>query len=183
MKVDYSIECALPYTGDPIAEQSKFELAFCGLVKQFEANGEQYSRVLLVDDMTNNAGEGFDLDAYTDAATNHHADTLVMRESMLAELCDGVYADLATKLTPEDLSRYKGEHSFSSPFYIAVWSLLRLGYLQHPNFPEDQVSAKIVNVLPESFREGEEESLDIVRMTSFPQAADQVVYTYVQEDK
>lgn len=183
MKVDYSVECALPYTEQLDVERDKFAVAFSGLARQFEEAGKQFTRVLLVDDVTNEAGGNYDLTAYTAASTNGNQETFVMRESMLNGLADEVYADLSSKLSADELAKLKSDEGYSSPFYIAVWTLLRLGYVAHPEFPADKVSEKIVNVLPESFREGEEESMEIVRKTQFPQAADQVEYVYIGEQE
>jgi hypothetical protein len=50
---------------------------------------------------------------------------------------------------------------------------------EHPDFPPEQVSSRVANVLPESFREGEEESIRIISSTPFAQAISQVEYTYI----
>jgi hypothetical protein len=177
---DYSVECALPYTVDLESKREKFSLAFSGIAKQIQESGKTYSRVLLVDDVTNDAGTDYNLTAYTEASTGGYG-SLVMRESMLSDLSDEVFAKLQGSLSAEELAELKTEFGYASSFYIAVWTLVRLGYLTHPDFPADQVSEKIVNVLPESFRKGEEKSLEILRKTEFPQAAEQVEYIFVDE--
>lgn len=181
MAVDYSVECALPYHEDLEPERERFSVALSGLAKHIEEKGNSYSRVLLVDDVTNEAGSDYDLDSYTEASRDGK-DTLVMRESMLQGLSDSVYADMETRFPVDELAKFKNEKGYSSPFYIAVWTLVRLGYLSHSNFPQEQVSVRVANVLPESFRRGEEESLEIVRKTQFPQAAEQVEYVFVNDD-
>jgi hypothetical protein len=175
MAIDYSVECALPYALDLSDEQQKFELAFNGLANRIRESGQTFHRVLLVDDVTNEAGEGFDLNAYSNASANNN--TLVMRESMLNELAGSLLEQV--DLSHDEITELKTEAGFSSPFYIATWTLLRLGYLEHPDFPPEQISARIANVLPENFREGEEESMRIISNTPFRQAVEQVEYTYV----
>ena len=69
MAVDYSVECALPYQEDLEAEGGKFAVALAGLAKHIEEKGKTYSRVLLVDDVTNEAGVNYDLARYTEAST------------------------------------------------------------------------------------------------------------------
>lgn len=179
MSADYSIESALPYT-EPLDELSgNFALAYKGLIKQLEDEDKRFARVLLVDDVTNDGGEGYNLDAYTTASTLSGADTLVMRESMLNGLADSVFSEMRTRISSEEAEEIKSESGYSSSFYIAVWTLLRLGYLSHPDFPAERVSERIINILSESFREGEKKSLALVRKSQFPEAADKVDYTFI----
>lgn len=178
--IDCSIECALPYVEDLDGIENTFQLALDGLVRQLGAEGKTYTRVLLVDDVTNDGGPGYDLATYIAASVGSGGpDVLVLRESMLDDLAAEIYPELATSMEPAALARLKSEKGYSSPFYIAVWSLLRLGYVTHPDFDADRVAARIVNILPEVFREGEEESMDIVRHTLYAPAAERVDYIFV----
>lgn len=181
MSVNYSIESALPYTESLNELSGSFAAAYKGLIKKLEKEDKRFTRVLLVDDVTNDGGEGYNLDNYTTASTLSESNTLVMRESMLNDLADSVYSEMRTRFSSEDEEEIKSESGYSSPFYIAVWTLLRLGYLSHPDFPAEQVSERIINILPESFREGEEKSLALVRKSQFPEAADKVGYTFIPD--
>jgi len=181
MGVNYSIESALPYTDTLNDLSRRFTLAYDVLTKRIESENKRSVQVLLVDDVTNDGGERYDLDAYTAASILNNPDTLVMRETMLNGLADSVFADMQTNLSEEEKAAIKTNRGYSSPFYIAVWTLLRLGYVTHPDFTQDRISERIINILPESFRDGEEESLAIVRKSRFPEAADRVEYEFIPD--
>lgn len=181
MSIDYSIESALPYTESLDELSENFAVAYKGLTNKLEDENKRFARVLLVDDVTNDGGDGYNLDDYAAASTISGPDTLVMRESMLNGLADSVFTEMHARLSSIEADEIKGESGYSSPFYIAVWTLLRLGYLSHPDFPPDNVSDRIINILPERFREGEEKSLALVRKSQFPEAADKVDYTFIPD--
>lgn len=181
MSVNYSIESALPYSESLDELSGSFVVAYKGLIKKLEEEDKRFARVLLVDDVTHDGGEGYSLDDYTAASTLSGPDTFVMRESMLNGIADSVFSEMQTRLSNEELEQVNGEGGYSSPFYIAVWTLLRLGYLSHPDFPAERVSERVINILPESFREGEEISLTLVRKSQFPEAANRVDYTFIPD--
>ena len=132
---------------------------------------------LLVDDVTNSANVDFDLEVY-EAASRVGDSTLVMRESEIQSVANEFYQSLSETLSPEELARLNTPDGFSSSYYIAVWTLMRLGRLRHPDFPEEQISTHIINVLPETWRKGEEESLSIIRQSPFSDAAKEVEYVW-----
>lgn len=70
-------------------------------------------------------------------------------------------------------------HSLTSDKIRFQFDTRWLGYLSHPDFPPDKVSARITNTLPEMFRAGEEESMAIIWKTRFAQAAEQVDYIFI----
>ena len=172
-----SVERALPYTDNLDEIQQASAVAFNGLVTQLQAEGRPYTTTLLVDDVTNSANVDFDLEVY-EAASRVGDSTLVMRESEIQSVANEFYQSLSETLSPEELARLNTPDGFSSSYYIAVWTLMRLGRLRHPDFPEEQISTHIINVLPETWRKGEEESLSIIRQSPFSDAAQEVEYVW-----
>lgn len=177
MSADYSIECALPYTDKVQSERSRFLAPLGSLIQQLDDTHKSHARVLLVDDVTNDGGPSYDLDAYIDALAD--ANTTVFEESMLNGLADQLYGELAETIPTDELVKLKTDKGYSSPFYIAVWTLVRLGKLEHPDFPSDKVAERVFNILPIEWEEGEIASLAIIGATRFAEAAEQVDYSYV----
>lgn len=178
MTTNYSVEYALPYNQDLSSKHAEFDLAFSGLSEKFKNTGQTFKRVLLVDDVTSGIVKDSDIQDYIEASTSGES-VLVMRESALNDLSDKVYEQLKQTSHTEVIEKYKNGDRYTSPFYIAIWSLLRLGYLEHPEFPKDYVGEKIINILPESWRTGEEESMAILARTQYSTAQDRVDYIYV----
>lgn len=178
MKNNVSIECALPYSTEPLYAKHKFEKALSAVTTRLDQAHQTYGHVLLVDDITSGMSEDFSLDEYTTACTQDRP-TLVFRESMLNALCEQTLGELQNNGATQELQDLRSEEGYSGALYIAVWMLLRLGHVSHPDFPEAQVSERIINILPEEFRKGEEVSMQIVRQTRFPEAADRIEYVFV----
>jgi hypothetical protein len=177
MAVDYSIECAIPYVDEVQSERNRYLTVLGSLARHLDDTHKTHNRSLLVDDVTNDGGPSYNLDAYVDAVAD--AETTVFEESMLNGLADDVYTKLVDKLPPEDLAKLKNERGYSSPFYIAIWTLVQLGHLEHPDFPPDRVAERVFNILPADWQEGENESLAIIGKTEFADAAAHVDYTYL----
>lgn len=174
MHADYSIECALPYDDDFESKRQQFELAFTGLVRGVAEADKTFARTLLVDDVTGESNT--DLDAYTSASANE--DSVVFRESMLNEQAEDLVAELSQS-DAELASRHQVGDSFSSPMYIAVWMLIRLGKISHPDFPPEKIADSIVNILPADWREGEDESLSIIKATVHAEASEKIENIYL----
>jgi hypothetical protein len=178
MPKDYSIECAKAYASNEGDEASLVTLG--KLVRQLSEENKTFSLVLLVDDVTY-PDKTLDFDAYAKwLEGGGYPQATVFRESQITPACDELLASIDyTKLSPKLANKLRSEAGYISQLFIASWCLMRLGYLENPEFGEDLRAQQLVNILPADFKPGEEESLEIIRATQFSSAVDQIEYQFI----
>lgn len=157
---DVSIEYAHIYTNSKISEEHELSL------KELEGvRGQNSSLVVMVDDYSF-PDPTFDYGAFTSWLSDQgHAPNVVVRESQLIPQCDEVLALLEDEKLKGDIVDYIKAKKYPCSLFIAVWYLVRLGRLSHPQFPEAEQAEKLINILPESFKPFEEKGFDIIRGT------------------
>jgi len=106
---------------------------------------------------------------------------LVARESQIVSACDSLLSNVDYDKLNSSLADELQTKKYTSQLFIAAWCLMRLGYIENDVLDPELQAKQIVNILPESFRQGEEESLEIIRATPFAHAADQIDYIYIAE--
>lgn len=178
MKQDFSVECAKAYGTDSGDEAS---LAFLkSLNTQLGQQGKTASLVLLVDD-TSYENKAFDFDSYGKWLEKGGVKPdLVFKESDIIPVYDEVLKIIDfNKLSPVLAEKvHLGE--CTSQIFIVAWFLLRLGYISSSNFDEKYQAKNIFNILPESFKAGEDEVLEIIKATPFREAVDKVEYKFIE---
>ncbi len=175
----YSIECSQPYSDNPLNHNAT-KAALEGLLKRIQREGATASLVALVDDTTHENPD-YDFDNYARwLHTNGFEPDSVAHESAIRPASDQLLNAIDfTKLNSETASALQSENKYTSQLFIAAWCLLRLGYIEDNSFDKSLQAEKLVNVLPLSFKEGEEQSLDIIRATPFAEAVDKIEYIFV----
>lgn len=58
--------------------------------------------------------------------------------------------------------------------------MIRLGCVESTIFPTGEVSEKVLNILPESFKPYEEKGLNIIRNTEFKDMVERIEYKFIQ---
>lgn len=107
---------------------------------------------------------------------------LIARESQITTACDTLLANIEyEKLSPDLATKLRSHGVYSSPLFIAAWCLLRLGYIEDESFDPALRANRLVNILPESFKSGEDESLRIIRSSTFAEAADKIDYIFIPD--
>jgi hypothetical protein len=157
MTNEYSLEYALPHTQPPRDRLQIFEDMLHRVTNGMREGNVLFTRTLLVDDVT---GSNPNPDAYIRTSADN--DTTVFRESMLEEQA-GLLLEELGKSKPDIVPLCTTERGYSSPFFIATWALVRLGYVHHPDFPETETANRVLNILPSEWHKTQEQSVQIVK--------------------
>lgn len=164
--VDVSVEYAHIYTNGRVEEEHHLSMEVLGRLR-----GEGVlapgvaSLVVMVDDYSF-PDPSFDYDAFLAwLAGEGFPPDVLFRESQLIPLCDEVLRMVADRKLRAQIEDYVRARKYPCSLFVAAWYLLRLGHLRHPLFPPDLVAARLVNILPESFRPFEEKALEIISKT------------------
>lgn len=175
---NYSVECAQPY--DNQDDHSAFAKTLRAFLDHVQETGQTASTVVLVDDRSY-PDHSFNFDTYSSwLHANGFEPDVVARESQITEACDQVLDVIDfKKLKPELAAELQSENKYISQLFIASWCLIRLGYIQNPAFNPALQGERLVNILPITFKPGEEDSLEIIRATTFRGAADRIDYTFI----
>lgn len=176
---DYSIECAKDYKS---SESDKILLSELKTLKANLADeGKTFSQVLLVDDSTY-PDKSYDLhNAVSWLESANLKPDLVFRESQLKDACDEVLKIIDfDKLDPMLAKHLQGDKKYYNPsLYLAVWYLVRLGYLKHDQCDKDGCANKLINILPSSFELDDGGALEIIKATPYSEAALKVENRFV----
>jgi hypothetical protein len=179
MAKDYSIECAPPYNSE--ADHSRAAQVLSDLLMKIGDEGKDASVVLLVDDTTHE-DKSFDFEAYGNWFRSKGFDpNLVAQESQIVDECDRLFDIIDFDKLDQKLSAELKANKYISQLFIAAWCLMRLGRIESGILDQDLQAERIVNILPESFRSGEEDSLAIIRATPYAEAANLINYIYIPE--
>ena len=172
---DFSIECAKSYTDDDQG-QDLIE-ALKEKIKSITYENKTFSVVLLVDDQSHK-NKAFNFDDYASWLKNKYNNSFIMKESQLLNTCDEVFA----KLTNESLrNKIFKNKKYSGSFFIAVWCLLRLGYITNKEFPKKLHAKMLFNILPLHFKSGEDESIGIIKNTPYAGAVERIKYHFIKK--
>ncbi len=177
IRKDVSIECAKAYDTDSGNKDSLDALR--EQIDSLSKENKSHSLVLLVDDESYE-NKDFDFDSYSKwLQESGFKEAAIYRESQIKPICSEILSSIdKSQLHPNTASLLENEN-FPSQLYIATWFLLRLGYIKSPIFSENLISKSIFNILPESFKKGEEESIEIIKATPYVKAADQISYKFI----
>jgi hypothetical protein len=180
MPKNYSVECAQPYENS--GNYEAFAVTLRGLLQQIHQHSQTASIVLLVDDVTY-PRKDFNFDKYASwLRENGFEPDFVARESQITEACDKVLQAIdVSKLKPELAVALQSEEKYISQLFIASWCLVRLGHIRVESFSSELQAERLVNILPTSFKPGEDESLEIIRATPYGKAAENIDYIFVPE--
>lgn len=170
-----SIEYAHIYTNAKIGKEHELSLEILNKVKNTSS-----SLVVLVDDYSF-PDPTFDYGSFTKWLENHgHKPNVVMRESQLIPQCDQVLNLMSDGRLKGEIIEYIQSKKYPCSLFIASWYLVRLGKLEHPEFPKTEQSEKLINILPESFRPFEEKGLEIIKNTPHLQLLDNIENKYFE---
>lgn len=173
---DVSIEYAHIYTNTQIGDEQELSLKALN-----EINEEEESFMVLVDDYSF-PDPSFDYDSFLSWLDGHgHHPDVAMRESQLIPLCDEVLKLVQDDALKNQITAYvQNKKKYPCSLFIAAWYLLRFGVLQHPDFPETEYAARLINILPESFKPFEDKGFEIIRSTPHATLADKIENRYFQ---
>jgi len=172
---EVSIEYAHIYTNSKIGEEHELSLKQLSNIR-----GTNESLVVMVDDYSF-PDPTFDYDSFTAwLAEQGHKPDLVMRESQLIPQCDQVLSLMNEGKLKEEICDYVKSKKYPCSLFIAAWYLLRLGKLKHREFPENECSERLINILPRSFEPFEEKGFEIIRSTQYAELADKIENRYIE---
>jgi hypothetical protein len=176
---DVSIECAKAYSkgsGDHAALQALREK-----LERIGSENKSHSTVLLVDDVTYE-DKTFDFDEYADwLKIAGFGDAEIYRESQIKDSSDEVRGLIDFSLLSPEVTDSLQHNRYTSPLFIASWFLLRLGRIEDQGFPAHLRAERLYNILPESFKPGEDQALEIIRATPYAQATENIEYQFISE--
>ena len=168
-----SIEYAHIYTNNHIGDEQKLSLEILnGVAKKYSK--EEISLVVMVDDYSF-PDPAFDYATFTSWLGEHEfAPDLVIRESQLIPVCDEVLKLVGDKKLKDQISDYVRAKKYPCSLFVATWYLLRLGCISNSVFNQDLTSAKLINILPSSFKPYEEKAFEIIASTQFSDAVHKI---------
>ena len=170
-----SIEYAHIYTNSKIGEEH--ELSLLELAK---AREENESLVVMVDDYSF-PDPTFNYDSFTAwLAEQGHEPNVVIRESQLIPQCDEVLKLMEEGKLKEEIIEYIKAKKYPCSLFIAAWYLLRLGKLEHPDFPASEYASRLINILPESFKPFEDKAVEIIKKTPHTDLAELIENRYLE---
>jgi hypothetical protein len=179
MSKELSIECAKDYRDD--SRDAALIEALQQRLQLINSQGVSYSQTLLVDD-TSYADKAFELaGAVRWLEDESLTPVIIFQESDLKDSCDSLLESVNFGNLPPELSDIlRSERKYScASLFLAVWYLIRLGYLDHPHFPKSQIGERILNILPASFIPDDNGALDILRTTQYAEAVEKVENIYI----
>ncbi len=170
-----SIEICHIYTNAYITEEQELSIkALDAIVEPKE------SLVVLIDDYSF-PDPTFDYDGFLAWLTEKgHKPDVVFRESALIPVCDDVLRLLPDSEEKKQLVDYIKAKKYPCSLFVASWYLLRLGKLQHPAFPSEEYSERLINLLPESFKPFEDKAIDIIKLTPYAECAGSIENRYTK---
>lgn len=172
---DVSTEYAHIYTNSKIGEEQELTLRELDKVRVTNE-----SLVVMVDDYSF-PDPTFDYDSFTAWLTKQgHAPHVVMRESQLIPQCDEVLKLMSAGKLKEEIVEYIKAKKYPCSLFISAWYLLRLGKLEHPDFPKEEHASRLINILPESFRPFEDKALEIIKKTPYDDLVEKIENRYLE---
>lgn len=173
----YSIECAQSYS---VADHSETAIQLRLILSKLRNESKDASLVALVDDTTYE-DKAFNFDQYANwLSSEGFTPDLVARESQIVDACDALREQIDfTKLEAELAAELAPVDSYNSQLFIAAWCLVRLAYIESAAFDPSLQAEKLINILPASFKPGEDQSLAIIGATPYFKAVDKIEYVFV----
>lgn len=159
--IDLSIEYAHTYTDRAFSEETAASVVL--LAERLRGAPDSRQLLVLVDDYSPDPPDTFDYAGFL-ARLGHHgaAPDLLVKESALLGANRMVLAELGDTRLGRQLRRYVEMHErHPCSLFVASWYLARLGHLHHPALPIVPAH-RLLNILPERFREFEDRALDII---------------------
>ena len=154
-----SIEYAHIYTNSHINKEHELSLEILDEVTK-GADKDKVSLVVMVDDYSF-PDPSFDYEDFKGWLENNgFSADLMIRESQLIQACDAVLKLIEDGKLKNSIADYIKEKKYPCSLFIAAWYLLRLGCIKDCIFPGSEVSNKILNILPESFKPFEEKGIE-----------------------
>lgn len=177
MSKDISIEYAHIYTNNHIGDEQKFSLEILSEIKKTNTDKE-ISLVVMVDDYSF-PDPSFNYEEFV-AWLNEKGfkPDIVLRESQLIPVCDEVLKLIGNEELKNQISDYVRAKKYPCSLFVAAWYLLRLGCLQSPIFDTSDIAAKLINILPESFKPFEEKAFEIIRSTVYVDKVNSITNKY-----
>lgn len=171
-----SIEYAHIYTNSEINKEHIIALEYLGPYLNNFGN----SLVVMIDDYSF-PDHDFDYFNFTSwLSKNNSTPNVLIRESQLVPDCDFVLSLIQNPKLKNDIVSFIKKEKYPCSLFIATWYLVRLGCVESHIFPKSEVSEKLLNILPESFKPFEEKGLDIIRNTKFSKHVDKIEYQFIK---
>lgn len=170
---DYNIEFAHIYVNENIASEH-YQAIKIAKEKSSELKQQDKGCVLtvLIDDY-NSSESILDIDEFLkELEISGAKPDYVVYESKLAQYKDRILNEMSGKLKKRYLRYINGHNKCPCSFLIAIWHLLRLGFLENGhiihNIDEKPFTAqKIITILPQRYAGIEKKALDIIKSTKF----------------
>ncbi len=174
---DVSIEYAHIYTNSQIDLEHELSLDILDELRAELAQTEQSYKLFVMIDDYSFPDPTFDYSGFILWLTEKgHGPDLAIRESQLIPVCDIVINQLTSSVLKKKLVRYTKDKKYPCSLFIAAWYLLRLGYIESPVMSVELTANKLINILPESFKLHEDKGLEIIKNTSYKDAASRIEY-------
>lgn len=180
---DISVELCHIYTNSMVEQEHELsKLIALPMLEGYENSNTSFSIAILIDDYSF-PDPSFDYNAFHKWLDLDKYSVRTCRESQLIPYCDNML-----KLLPEnerkrliDYIRVKKKYPCS--LFIATWYLIRLGKIPSVLIPKEDTASKLLNVLPESFKEFEDEGIRLIATTKYSKAAKDILNLYIQGRK
>ncbi|HSX31830.1 MAG TPA: hypothetical protein VLF43_01085 [Candidatus Saccharimonadales bacterium] len=163
---DVSVEYAHIYANQLISEEHELSIHHIKqITHELKAKGLSGSLVVMVDDYS------FPDPSFSYAKFSRwlkikdYPPDLLIRESQLIPQCDEVLAMIEDRKLKKQLSDEIRAKKYPCSLFVAAWYLLRLGKLHSPLFSRNLQAARLINILPESFKPFEDQGLEIIAAT------------------
>ncbi|HSW66232.1 MAG TPA: hypothetical protein VLI54_03790 [Bacillota bacterium] len=163
---DVSVEYAHIYTNQHISEEHELSIHHLKQIRhELKAKGGTSSLVVMIDDYS------FPDPSFSYAKFSRwlkikgYQPDLLIRESQLIPQCDEVLAIVEDPKLKKQLSDEICTQKYPCSLFVAAWYLLRLGKLHSPLFARHLQAARLINILPESFKPFEDQGLAIIGAT------------------
>lgn len=171
---DLSLEYAHIYTNSHVNDEHVLALE---ILKPY-AQKKKNSLVVMVDDYSF-PDPTFNYDEFIEWLDSKQSrPDIVIRESQLIPYCDKVINLIRNESLKNNLISYIQRGKYPCSLFIATWYLIRLGKIRSDLFPEQEVSKKLLNILPKSFRPFEEKAQEIIEATIFKNQMINIKYKY-----
>jgi hypothetical protein len=171
----FSVEYAHIYTNEEIQKEHEIALEYLG-----PHISSENSLVVMVDDYSFPDPTFNYINLKNWLAENNAKPNIMIRESQLISDCDYVLNLIQDGKLKNDLISYIKKGKYPCSLFIATWYLIRLGCIDSDIFPKEEVSEKLLNILPESFKPYEEKGLNIIKSTEFMNKVIDIEYKFIQ---
>lgn len=176
-KIRYSIECIKEYNSD--AKDFLLVQSLNQTISNLGIDESEFTVTCLIDDLTYQV-KNFDFNNYgLWMAKQGVLNCSLFYESWLTAMSNQLLGKLDLSAISQKLIFHKDNNvKYASPMFIATWFLARLGYIDCGGYDIMQAE-RLINILPSSFKIGENQAIQIIAASELSIANEQIQYIYV----